>query len=82
MCHNEKLKSGGLALSTLDLANPGKNPEKWEKVIRKLGTGAMPPAKMPRPDKATAENMVAGSKRNSTGPRSKIPTPAARRCSA
>ena len=27
MCHNEKLKSGGLALSTLDLANLGKNPE-------------------------------------------------------
>ena len=53
MCHNEKLKSGGLALSTLDLANLSKNPEKWEKVIRKLRTGAMPPAKMPRPDKAT-----------------------------
>jgi mono/diheme cytochrome c family protein len=60
MCHNEKLKSGGLALSTLDLANLSKNPEKWEKVIRKLRTGAMPPPKMPRPDKATAASIVAG----------------------
>ena len=60
MCHNEKLKSGGLALSTLDLANLGKNPEKWEKVVRKLRTGAMPPGKMPRPDKATTETIVSG----------------------
>ena len=60
MCHNEKLKSGGLALSTLDLANLGKNPEKWEKVVRKLRTGAMPPGKMPRPDKATTETIVTG----------------------
>src|SRR5258708_27483956 len=58
MCHNEKLKSGGLALSTLDLANLGKNPEKWEKVVRKLRTGAMPPGKMPRPDMVTTETIV------------------------
>ena len=49
MCHNEKLKSGGLALSTLDLANLGKNPEKWEKVVRKLRTGAMPPGENAAP---------------------------------
>src|SRR5450432_2770699 len=60
MCHNEKLKSGGLALSTIDLDNLGKNPEKWEKVVRKLRTGAMPPGKMPRPDKTTTETIVSG----------------------
>jgi mono/diheme cytochrome c family protein len=60
MCHNEKLKSGGLALSTIDLANLGKNPEQWEKVVRKLRAGAMPPGKMPRPDKATTETIVSG----------------------
>jgi mono/diheme cytochrome c family protein len=57
-CHNEKLKSGGLALTALDISAPAKNIESWEKVIRKLGTGAMPPAKMPRPDKATTDNLV------------------------
>lgn len=60
MCHNEKLKSGGLALSTLDLASLSKDAEKWEKVVRKLRTGAMPPGKMPRPDKAIAEHLVIG----------------------
>src|SRR6202051_3369294 len=60
MCHNEKLKSGGLALSTIDLDNLGKNPEKWEKVVRKLRTGAMPPGNMPRPDMATTETIAAG----------------------
>lgn len=57
-CHNEKLKSGGLALTALDISAPVKNSESWEKVIRKLGTGAMPPAGMPRPDKMTANSLV------------------------
>jgi hypothetical protein len=45
-------------LTALDISAPAKNIESWEKVIRKLGTGAMPPAKMPRPDKATADRLV------------------------
>jgi len=57
VCHNDKLKSGGLALTALDISAPAKNIESWEKVIRKLGTGAMPPAGMPRPDKATADGL-------------------------
>src|SRR5580765_7365024 len=57
-CHNDTLKSGGLALTALDISAPAKNIESWEKVIRKLGTGAMPPAKMPCPDKATADSLV------------------------
>jgi len=56
-CHSDKLKSGGLALTALDISAPAKNRELWEKVIRKLGTGAMPPAGMPRPDKASAEGL-------------------------
>jgi hypothetical protein len=58
MCHKEKLKSGGLALGTLDRAHLEKNAEKWEKVIRKLRTGAMPPVGLPRPDKAVAAKLV------------------------
>src|SRR5688572_7068057 len=34
------------------------SPEVWEHVIRKVRTGAMPPAGRPRPDKAVAENLV------------------------
>ena len=57
-CHNEKLKSGGLALSTLDLASLSKDAEAWENVVRKVRTGAMPPVGRPRPDKAAAESLV------------------------
>ena len=58
-CHNAKLKSGGLALTTLDLTQVAKDADPWEQVIRKVRTGAMPPAGRPRPDKAVAENLVA-----------------------
>ncbi len=57
-CHNEKMKAGGLALTTLDLARVSENAEPWEHVIRKVRTGAMPPVGRPRPDKATAESLV------------------------
>ena len=52
-CHNERLLTGGLALDTLDAANPAAAPERWERVIQKLRTGTMPPAGRPRPDIAT-----------------------------
>ena len=49
-CHNERLRTGGLALDTLDVANVGEAPETWEKVVQKLRGGMMPPARRPRPD--------------------------------
>src|ERR1700675_4749900 len=51
-CHNEKLKTAGLMLDKMDVGNVPAGAEVWEKVVRKLRTGAMPPAGMPRPDKA------------------------------
>ena len=54
-CHNERLKTGGLVLSTLDPAEVGRHPEIWEKVVHKLRAGMMPPSGLPRPDKATYE---------------------------
>ena len=52
-CHNQRLRTGGLALDRLDTTNPGANAEVWENVIAKLRTGSMPPAGRPRPDAAT-----------------------------
>src|SRR3954447_7715537 len=43
-CHNQRLRTGGLALDRLDLTNPGANAEVWENVIAKLRAGSMPPA--------------------------------------
>jgi len=54
VCHNQRLKTAGLMLDTLDLAKVGDHAEVWEKVVRKLRTGAMPPAGMPRPGKTLA----------------------------
>jgi hypothetical protein len=58
-CHNEKLKTAGLALDALDVANPGVDAPAWESVVRKLRGGAMPPVGRPRPDKATSDGFVA-----------------------
>ena len=57
-CHNEKLHTAGLALDTLDVTNPAKNAETWEKVIEKLRQGSMPPAGRPRPDAATYRSLA------------------------
>src|SRR5688572_20779986 len=54
-CHNQRLKTAGLVLDQLDLANVGQRADVWEKVVRKLRGGVMPPAGLPRPDDATYE---------------------------
>jgi hypothetical protein len=58
-CHNQRLKTGGLALDTLDLGKVPAQAETWEKVIRKLRSGTMPPAGMRRPDPATYKSLTA-----------------------
>jgi len=58
-CHNEKLKTGGLALDRTDATNPYNSAETWEKVIAKLRSRAMPPPKLPRPDNAAYDKVAA-----------------------
>jgi len=54
-CHNETTKSGGMTLTSLDLAHPEQTPELAEKVIRKVRVGLMPPVNATRrPDRETA----------------------------
>ncbi len=50
-----QLRAVGLALDTLDLADVGTHASEWEKVVRKLRGGVMPPAGRPRPDAETLE---------------------------
>jgi len=57
-CHNQRLKTAGLTLDTLDLAKIPADAETWEKLVLKLRTGAMPPAGMPRPDAAAAQGFA------------------------
>ena len=58
-CHNARTRTAGLALDTFDMARAGDHAEVWEAVVRKLRTGAMPPAGRPRPDRATYDAVVA-----------------------
>ena len=57
-CHNQKLRTGGLALDILDAANPSANAEMWERVIAKLRAGSMPPPGNPRPDLETYRTLA------------------------
>jgi mono/diheme cytochrome c family protein len=78
-CHNQRLKTAKLELDVLDLTHPEKDALTWERVIRKLRGGMMPPPGAPRPpleavttlatyledslDKASAANLNPGSVR-------------------
>ena len=72
-CHNERMVNGrgraasplvgqlravGLTLDTLDLAEVGGHADRWEKVVRKLRGGVMPPAGRPRPSADELESFL------------------------
>ncbi len=57
-CHNKRLQTAGLSLDLVDPAHMHDHAEVWEKVVRKLRAGMMPPAGMPRPNPAVLESMV------------------------
>ena len=60
-CHREEQKARGLvpiALDGLNLSNVAANAREWEAVIRKMRAGLMPPAGMPRPDRARHDAFV------------------------
>ena len=56
-CHNERVKTANLSLQDLDLAAVGEHAELWEKVVRKLRAGVMPPPDVPRPARAEYEGL-------------------------
>src|SRR5262245_10444102 len=58
-CHNERAKTGGIVLEKMDVDHPAANAELWEKVIRKLRAGLMPPSGAPRPDRAVLDKFRA-----------------------
>jgi len=57
-CHNQKTKTAGLTLDTLDLGHVGENAGGWGKVVRRLRAGLMPPPGMARPDPAAYESLT------------------------
>jgi hypothetical protein len=57
-CHNDRVKSGNLVLTGLNIADVKQNAPILEKVARKLRGGSMPPEGRPRPDAATLKAFV------------------------
>ena len=49
-CHNERARTGGLALDGLSVEQVGPDAATWEKVVRKVRTGMMPPSGARRPE--------------------------------
>ena len=56
-CHNDRLKTANLSLQGLDLMKVADHAEVWEKVVRKLRAGVMPPPDVPRPPLAEYEGL-------------------------
>ena len=59
-CHSSATASGGLALEGVPPGYPSAHPEVWEKVVKRVAAGEMPPAGMPRPDQPSIEAFTAG----------------------
>jgi len=57
-CHNQRIKTAGLTLDTMDIAAIADHAEVWEDVLLKVSTGVMPPAGRPRPDKAARDGFI------------------------
>jgi mono/diheme cytochrome c family protein len=57
-CHNARAKAGGLTLDPAELTQIDRHAETWEKVIRKLQTGMMPPSGAPRPGRPAIDGFL------------------------
>jgi Protein of unknown function (DUF1592)/Protein of unknown function (DUF1588)/Protein of unknown function (DUF1585)/Protein of unknown function (DUF1587)/Protein of unknown function (DUF1595)/Planctomycete cytochrome C len=58
-CHNQRAKTAGLMLDSFDPSHAGDNAEIWEKVVRKIRAGMMPPNGAPRPTRVTLDAFAA-----------------------
>jgi hypothetical protein len=57
-CHNDTLKTSGLSLDHVELTNVSADADIWERVIKKVRVGMMPPQGALQPDVATRDGLV------------------------
>src|SRR6185436_11306363 len=72
-CHNDRARTGGLSLQGRAVAIGDR--DVWEKVVRKVGAGQMPPPGMPRPDEGTVRSFVTTLERTLDGFAAAHPNP-------
>jgi mono/diheme cytochrome c family protein len=58
-CHNDKLRNGGISMTSLNVEDIGQSPEVWERVVRMVRTRYMPPLGLPRPDEKAYNALTA-----------------------
>ena len=63
-CHNTRTLTAGLALDELDPSNLREAEETWEKVVRRVKVGMMPPQGMPQPAPDVRASFVAALERS------------------
>ena len=80
-CHSDRLETGDLSLEALDLSKVGEAAETWEKVVRKLRGGIMPPVGAASRRRRIDQSRRTSS-RNSIARQPPIPIPAVFRCIA
>jgi hypothetical protein len=56
-CHNNRVRTANLSLEGMDFARIGDHADVWEKVVRKLRAGVMPPPDVRRPPLADYEGL-------------------------
>jgi mono/diheme cytochrome c family protein len=57
-CHNDRARVGSLSLEKLDIADPAAGADVWERVVRKVRVGMMPPQGSPQPDQLSRAGLV------------------------
>src|SRR5215475_1601547 len=57
-CHDQKTKTAGVSLEGLNFNKVGENAALWERVLRKVRTGQMPPPGLPRLEASGAAAFV------------------------
>src|SRR5215204_2492191 len=80
-CHNERAKTGGLVLDA-ELTKIAADRERWEKVVRKVKTGMMPPSNAPRPPRERLDAFAASMETRldaAADPKASLETPALHR---
>ena len=74
-CHNQRVKTAGIAFDTVDLGDVSKDADLWEKALRKLRGGMMPPPGARRPEPAAVETFVAALERELDSAAARNPNP-------
>jgi hypothetical protein len=57
-CHNQRTKTANVMFDTMDVTDVSKNPQIWERAVRKLRGGMMPPPGARRPDLSAVQGLA------------------------